>query len=359
MSYKRFLIILIDLIILCILSFLSYKLILFYIPFLFAYIISLLAEPMIKFFSKNTSLTRKTCSIITLIIIFSIFVLVIGFIFIKLISETNNLLNGINFYIEKISKFVSNMEEKIKFTKLNLSSEVVALFDKSISDFLSSFSINIKNFLMKLLNYITSLPNFFINLIITILATYFITSDKLYILDRMEHHLSKKMMGKIMIHSKEIISTLGQYLKAELILSFITFIIVLTGLNIFYLCGMNIQYPIIIALIIGFIDSLPILGAGSIMIPWSLISFLNNNASLGFSILGLYIFTLLSKQLLEPKIVSSKIGIHPIFTLFAMYTGYKIIGILGLIIGPIVLIIIKNIFSNAIDKGIINSVIEN
>ncbi len=239
-----------------------------------------------------------------------------------------------------------------------MSSEVVSLFDKSIGDFLNSLSNNIKNFLIKLLNYITSLPNFFINLIITILATYFITSDKLYILDRMEHHLSKKMMGKIMIHSKEIISTLGQYLKAELILSFITFIIVLTGLNIFYLCGMNIQYPIIFALVIGFIDALPILGAGSIMIPWSVISFLNNSTSLGFSILGLYIFTLIAKQLLEPKIVSSKIGIHPIFTLFAMYTGYRLIGILGLIIGPIALIIIKNIFSNIIDKGIINSVID-
>ena len=182
------------------------------------------------------------------------------------------------------------------------------------------------------IKYISSLPNILINIIITILATYFITSDKFYILDRMEHHLSKKMVGKIVIHVKQITSSLGKYLKAEITLSAITFVVVLTGLNIFYLLGMEVEYPILIALLIGFVDALPILGAGSIMIPWSIILFLNRNNSLGFSILGLYIFTLIEKQFLEPKLVSNNIGIHPIFTLIAMYTSFRLIGVIGLIV---------------------------
>ena len=198
----------------------------------------------------------------------------------------------------------------------------------------------------------------FISIIITILATYFITSDKFYILDRMEHHLSKKMMGKIITHTKEITSTLGGYIKAEITLSIITFLVVLTGLNIFYLLGMEVEYPILMALLIGFIDALPILGAGSIMIPWSLILFLNNNNSLAFSIIGLYIFIVVLKQLIEPKLVSNNIGIHPIFTLLAMYTSFKIIGIIGLLVGPIILIILKNIFSSFLEKGIVNSLLD-
>lgn len=85
------------------------------------------------------------------------------------------------------------------------------------------------------------------------------------------------------------------------------------------------------AILIGFVDSLPILGTGTIMVPWVIISFLNNDISLGCSILGLYIFTIVAKQLIEPKIVSQKIGIHPIYTLIAMYTGFKFIGIIGLL----------------------------
>ena len=92
------------------------------------------------------------------------------------------------------------------------------------------------------------------------------------------------------------------------------------------------------------------------MIPWSIILFLNSNNALAISVIGLYIFTLVLKQLLEPKLVSNNIGIHPIFTLISMYTGFKIMGILGLLIGPIILIIVKNIFAESLDKGIVNSI---
>ena len=275
---------------------------------------------------------------------------------VKLVSETTKLLTGLNDYVEIVIEFVNEKSKNINFTNLN--KEVINIFENSANDFINTITTELKNFLIKILDYITSIPNMFINIVITILATYFICSDKFYILDRMEHHLSKKMVGKIIKHSNEIISSLAGYLKAEIILTFITFLIVLTGLNIFYLLGMEIEYPILIALAIGFVDALPILGAGSVMIPWSIILFIKQNNSLGFSILGLYFIIVLVKQFLEPKIVSNKIGIHPIFTLLAMYTSFKIIGVMGLLIGPILLIILKNIFSEILDKGIVSSILD-
>ena len=332
------------------------KLSVFYIPFIIAYIVSLLVEPLIKFINKKTSFSRKTSSILVLTIISALLISLIVWGGTKLVSETTNLLGVLNTYLDKVITFINNITGKIN---LNLSSEVIEVFEKSATDFINSTANYIKNTLTKILKYISSLPNILINIIITILATYFITSDKFYILDRMEHHLSKKMVGKIVMHAKEITSSLGKYLKAELTLSIITFLVVLTGLNIFYLIGMEIEYPILIALLIGFVDALPILGAGSIMIPWSLILFLNKNTHLAISILGLYIFILVEKQLLEPKLVSNNIGIHPIFTLIAMYTSFKLIGVIGLLVGPIILIILKNIFAEILDKGIMNSIIEN
>ena len=310
----------------------AYKLSIFYIPFIIAYLISLVVEPCIKWINKKTHISRKVSSIIVLatIFLFLIGIIILGGV--KLVSETTNLLGGLNTYLDKMLKFINDIKKNL--TNFNLSKEVINIFEKSTTDFINSIGNYIKNLLTTTLKYITSLPNILINIIITILATYFITSDKFYILDRMEHHLSKKMVGKIVMHAKQITSSLGKYLKAEITLSIITFIVVLTGLNIFYLLGMEVEYPILMAILIGFVDALPILGAGGIMVPWAIILLLNKNTALSVSILGLYIFTLVEKQLLEPKLVSNNIGIHPIFTLIAMYTCFRLIGVIGLLVRP-------------------------
>ena len=91
------------------------------------------------------------------------------------------------------------------------------------------------------------------------------------------------------------------------------------------------------------------------MIPWAIISGVNGDIKLGIALLILYDIVLVVRQVLEPRIVSNKIGVHPIFTLIAMYTGFKVIGIIGLFIGPIVLIILKNVFETMIDNGIVKT----
>ena len=95
-----------------------------------------------------------------------------------------------------------------------------------------------------------------------------------------------------------------------------------------------------------------------ISLPEILTSYKPKSSSVKSSFLGLYILTVVVKQILEPKLVSNKIGIHPIFTLIAMYTGFKLIGVLGLLLGPIILVVLKNIFSASIDKGIIKAILE-
>lgn len=337
---------------------LALKLTIFYIPFLVSYIISLLVEPLIKWVNKKTNISRKVSSIIVLFSIFAIVITIIVFGSIKFIQEATNLLEGLNTYLEKTINFILELFSKINLENLSISEDVISLFQNTATDYLNMFINYIKEILNKIIDYITAIPNLFINIVITILATYFITSDKFYILDRMEHHLSKKMVGKIVIQTESITKSIGEYVKAEIILSVITFIIVLTGLNIFYLIGIEVEYPILMALLIGFVDVLPILGAGSVMVPWSIILLINNNYSLALCVFGLYIFTVVSKQFIEPKIVSKHISIHPIFTLISMYTGFKIMGIIGLIVGPIILIILKNIFSDNLDKGILNSIVE-
>lgn len=177
-------------------------------------------------------------------------------------------------------------------------------------------------------------------------------------IDQVEHHLPETWVKRLVKHIKEIIKALGCYLKAESILIFVSFIISLIGLCIFKFIGLNVGYPLIAALGIGFIDALPIFGSGTVMIPWAVIAAINGDITLGLCILGLLIFMSIVRQFIEPKLVSNQIGIHPIFTLIAMYTGFKFIGVLGMIIGPILLIILKDVFAGLIDKGVVKSIFE-
>ncbi len=205
---------------------------------------------------------------------------------------------------------------------------------------------------------VTSLPTIAIYFGITVIALYFISVDRIYILDQMEHHLPHSWMKKLGRHFKELVETLGSYLKAQATLILVSFIISLIGLYLLKIIGFNITYPLLMAIFIGFVDALPILGSGTVMIPWAIICGINGDFNLGLSIILLLILMSVVRQILEPKLVSKHIGVHPIFTLIAMYTGFKFMGIMGLIFGPIILIILKNIFATFIDKGVVKTILE-
>ena len=338
--------------------YLLFKLAIFYMPFLIAFVISLIIEPAIKLLMNKVHLTRRTSSIIIFVIVFGIIVGLLIFGTITLFSEATELLQTLNFYFDTMYRQIQYIIENFKFDSIKISDEIMTIIQSSTGEILNYLANWVKNFLTSIINIATSIPTIAIYFVITVLALYFICIDKIYILDQVEHHLPKKWSKKMLIHIREIASTIGAYIKAQAILILISFIISVIGLYIFKFIGLNIKFPLLIALGIGFVDALPILGSGTIMIPWGAGVALNGDIKLAISIIGLWILMSIVRQLIEPKIVSNQIGIHPIFTLIAMYTGFKILGIIGLIIGPIILIILNNIFSNLIDKGILKTIFD-
>lgn len=239
--------------------FLSFKLALFYVPFLIGFIISLLIEPLIKFVNKRTKLTRKTSAIIVLLCIFTILISLIVGGAISLVTEASNLLQSLNIYIEKIYNQIQKYISSIEFDKIEIPEQVIGIIQASTNNFLDFITKWVSNFLTSILQGLTSLPIIGIYIVITILSTYFICADRLFILDQLEHHFPKIWVKKFGLHLKKLIATLGGYLKAEATLILISFIEVLIGLYIFKWIGLNVGYPLLAALGIGFVDALPIL----------------------------------------------------------------------------------------------------
>ena len=325
--------------------YLGCKLAVFYMPFLIAFIIALMIEPEIKSLMKKTKMTRKTCSIIIFVIVFSIIIGCLVWGIISLVSESTNLLQMLNLYIDRAYTQIQDAIGKMNITRVSVSKNVLNLTQDASKEMLLKVSKWLTGFLTKLIEIVTSIPTITIYIVITILALYFICTDRIYMLDFMEQHVPSKWLQKLGKHIREITINLGRYLKAQAILILVSFVISVIGLYIFKIVGMNVKYPLLIALAIGFVDALPILGSGSVMVPWAVIEALNGDLKLGVAIIVLWIIMSLVRQVLEPKIVSGRIGIHPIFTLIAMYTGFKVIGVMGMILGPIALIIIKSILT--------------
>ncbi len=338
--------------------YLGFKLAIFYIPFLIAFIISLILEPCIRFIMRKTKLRRKTSSIIVFVTAIIIIVGLVVWAGITLVSEASNLLTSLNIYFEKGYEIFQNLLNKFDFSNFHIPETIMTALQNSAMDFLGTLTEWVKNVLTNAINFLTSVPTIGVYAVVALLSLYFICVDKVYMIDQLEHHLPKRWVKKIGIHLKEIVKILGGYLKAELTLVGISFIICLIGLYIFHFAGFNIQYPLLMALIIGFVDLLPIFGSGTFMIPWAILTACSGDFNLAVAILVLWAIMSVVRQCLEPRIVSGNIGIHPIFTLISMYTGFKFIGVLGMIIGPIILIILKNIFATFIDKGVVKSIFE-
>lgn len=352
--FKRIWVIILSIIVLILL----YKLSVFYMPFLIAFILSLTLEHPIKFFMKKFNLKRRTSSIIIFLITIAIITGLLVWGISTLISEASNLMQGVNNYIDKAYTQIQSISSQFDVKRLHLPEQVEKVFETSGDDFFNNIGIWIKNSLLKLIDILIQIPTIAIYTSITLIALYFMCVDKVYMIDEVEHHLPTKWVKKLGTHIREIIGSVGNYLKAEFILVLVSFVISLIGFYILNIIGMNIKYPLLIALGIAFVDALPILGSGTVMLPWAVICAADGNLQLAISILALWVIMSIVRQFLEPKLVSNKIGIHPIFTLMAMYTGFKFVGVWGMVLGPIILIVLKNIFGTLIDKGVIKAILE-
>ena len=337
--------------------YIALRLSVFYLPFLIALVLALLLEPIIRWLMKKLKWTRIVSSIVIIGITLLILLAIIGWGSSTLFKEANNLLEGKSTYFDKTKNMVNSFTNNKAFVD-GMPDELKKNLENIENDWINSLVNWLTNTLENLKTWIKRVPNLLMTFFFTLMALFFMCTDKIFIIDQLEHHLPEKWMKKLTTHLHQFISSFSNYLKAEITLIFISFVISLVGLVIFKLCKLNVPYPLITALGIAFVDALPIIGSGAVMVPWAVIEAINGDILLGFLIIVLWSIMGVVRNLLEPKMVSKHIGIHPIFTLIAMYTGFKIIGVMGMILGPIVLLILKEIYSPMIDQGIFKSIFE-
>ena len=338
--------------------FLLFKLGIFLFPFVLAFIFSMITQPIARFINKKTHLSAKVSTIISIVAFFLVLFGLMSVVSIKFIEEIYNLSKNLRGSSAQFNELWNKSLDQ-GFVYIDyLPKEFITQIQSYTGEFINFAARSATTFVNQTIRFITSIPTLIVYTSITILSTLLMSIDKNDIVKFLEHQFPISWLNKIYNIKRDILSVFGSYLRAQLILVTICFFELLIALNLFLSLGLNVKYPLIFSIVISLIDALPILGAGAILIPWSIFSFITGDIKLGFAIFILYVIVLAVRQLLEPKLISQKIGVHPLVTLVSMYSGFKLLGIVGFLIGPIVMIILKNVFSKELDNGFFREMFE-
>ena len=142
---------------------------------------------------------------------------------------------------------------------------------------------------------------------------------------------------------------LGKWVRSYALILFITFCEIFLGLSILKAAGLYTGgYIFVIAVCTALLDILPVFGTGTVLIPWAVFSLITHKIGLGIGLIIIYALITVIRQVVEPKLVSANVDMHPVVTLMAMYLGLQIFGVIGLIILPITLVVIKTLNAEGI-----------
>lgn len=164
----------------------------------------------------------------------------------------------------------------------------------------------------------------------TAVLSAFLTSAKLpQIRQWVRDHLSRERLEQLLDTGRKIKSTVLLWLTAQLKLVGITYSAVTAGFLL-----LRISYAPLWALAVAAVDAFPILGTGTILVPWSIVCFLQHNSPRGIGLLGLYAAVSLTRSILEPKLVGQQLGLDSLVTLAALYVGFRLWGLTGMLVMP-------------------------
>lgn len=301
------------------------------IPFVIGFCVALLINKLAARIAPKLRIPQGILSVILLVVLLclvGLFMFLIGnqireqtLQFISQKLESGDLSASLTGLLEKIASYVP----------LDMRDSLVTVIKEQAGKIASSLTASLAGLVMKA-------PSFLIALLISIIASFIIAGDYRKITSFILRQFPEKIKKLIPEVKSIMVNSVFKLFKAYSIIMLITFSELALGLTI-----LGEKYALAIAAITAVVDILPVLGSGSILLPWFVISLFNANYTLAIGLLILYIIILVVRQIIEPKVVGHSIGLHPIITLMALYVGFQVFGVVGMFGLPVLLIIIKSL----------------
>lgn len=315
---------------------LLFKLLFTYLlPFVIALLMALAMEPLVALLARF-KFPRSLAVAVAMVVYFGLLFAAGFFVTSRLIAEVADLSRNIPDYGRFLSNLFSDLAEWGKSMYLRLPKEVVA----SLQDSLLSLSKEVTRLLTSLagsiIHMLTSLPDLLMFAMFSMIATYFISRDRHQFKESFSRLIPAPTYAKLLALNNSLGHSLVGFLKAQLMLMTLTFTECFIGLSL-----IGIRYALVISLFTAIVDILPVLGTGTVLVPWALIAIIIGKTGTGLSLLALYLVIMVIRYVLEPRIVGSLLGLHPLVSLIAMFVGLKALGVAGLILGPAIVVTVQ------------------
>ncbi len=312
--------------------FLLPKLLRFFLPFVIAFLISCIANPIVRFMEKKVKIVRKHGSAIMIVVVLGAVVCLLYFGCRFLVIQCLNLYADRYAIFDEVSAVFGNFADRLEEMVDRLPGDWQISFEslrESLTVWFESFLTSIElPSLTEAGTYVGSVAEVLFILIITILAAYFLTAERDNLGRKLASVLPKNVIKYYDITVNSFKKAVGGYFKAQFKIMLIIMAVLFFG---FLLMGVN--YALLLAALIAFLDFLPIFGTGTVFWPWMVVDLIIGNYKQAIFIGILYLACQLIKQLLQPKMVGDSIGVSPLGTLLYMFVGYRLGGVFGMIIG--------------------------
>ena len=340
-------------------------------PFVVAFFLAMLLQRPVNFLSTKTPLKRGISSVImvlfVLVIVGSILGLIIGRIVIELKGFFDYLLIKMEdapAFVDQIQAWLSDtfsflpksLHESIMTATENFLNRLMGIEAKASADAIQAENSGIDFSLLSsplgaVWGTAKQIPMIAVGVLVCVVSCCFMTTDYRTLRDMILSQLSQKRQSAVIRTKQVTFSTLGKMGKAYSIILFVTFMEMLLGLSFLKLIHVyDSGYIFAIAFITAVVDIIPVLGTGTILIPWALWSLFTGDVGLGIGLLVVYAIISVIRQVIEPKLVASQLGLPPFVTIMAMYIGSQLFGFVGLFLLPITIMLLKVLN----DEGVIH-----
>jgi sporulation integral membrane protein YtvI len=300
------------------------------LPFVLALILALFLKIPTTYLMKKFKVKNTIASLFTTVIFFTVIVVLLSLIITTITSETIQLAKNIQLYItsnrDSIIKFVISIQNYYK----NLDPSIISNIESNLTDYITK-TINISmnastKIFSQTLGFVSTIPYTLMVLLFTLLTTYFFTKDLSSSSKKIYDLIPSKNGDRVHFIFDESKKMFKNYLLSYLLIITITFLETLVVFLIF-----KVKYAVTLSILCGIFDLLPIFGIGAIYLPLIIIFFLSNNYVAALGLLISYIIITIVRQIIEPKIVSTSLGIHPVAVLASIFIGLRANGILGML----------------------------
>ncbi|MFQ6391671.1 sporulation integral membrane protein YtvI [Priestia aryabhattai] len=305
------------------------------LPIVFALLTALALEGIVQKLHQSFKMKRVYAVLMTFIL-YVVSLILIGFFIVRTIVTQVVALSKIapSFVKEIYETAIYPTIIKWKYYSNALPTEVISSIERTLEKTVNSLDSLLKSTVEIIISFAATVPGFLLEFLIYLVALVFISLELPAIKNKVKSFLTEETKYKLQVVITQLIQAGVGFIKAQIILSVMTFVMAYVGLWL-----LDVPYTALLSLLIVIVDILPILGTGSVLVPWGIFALTQGHDSLAIGLFILFGVITVVRRVVEPKVFSTNMGISPLAALVSLYIGFKLLGFVGLFLGPALVIL--------------------